>query len=177
MERQKEPNKIERAVTGAVSARGRRGRHLAPARAGSASGRPLNGSVSSHAVHSPLSENHSVILVVAASIRVFVGIPIWITLAVLLIGWPLGSTLITIDDDLPGGWSNPDGKFVPEWRTLWWWADLLLVRGALVAAAFVADEALAVHFAALTLAAAVLMAGTGIPLFLRGLRKEMAHAG
>ena len=98
-------------------------------------------------------------------------------LEALLIGWPLGGTLITIDDDYPGRWSNPDGKFVREWLTPWWWADLLLVRGSLVAAAFGAEEALAGHFAADTLAATVLMAVVGMSLFLRGLRIERAHAG
>lgn len=33
------------------------------------------------------------------------------------VGWPLLGTLVTADDDLPGGWSNPDGTEPPPWRT------------------------------------------------------------
>src|SRR6266446_4251085 len=52
------------------------------------------------------------------------------------IGWPLIGTLITLDDDLPGGWSNPDGKTKPEWKTLTWHLEILLCRGSVVVAAF-----------------------------------------
>lgn len=35
----------------------------------------------------------------------------------ILVGWPLVGTLVTTDDDLPGGWSNPGGTIPPPWRT------------------------------------------------------------
>ena len=40
------------------------------------------------------------------------------------VGWPLLGTLITADDDLPGGWSNPDGTERPPWRTATCWGQL-----------------------------------------------------
>jgi hypothetical protein len=40
------------------------------------------------------------------------------------VGWPLLGTLITADDDLPGGWSNPDGTIPPPWRTGVFWGRL-----------------------------------------------------
>jgi len=33
-------------------------------------------------------------------------------------------TLITLDDDLPGGWDNPDGSRRPEWLTAPYWAQI-----------------------------------------------------
>lgn len=40
------------------------------------------------------------------------------------VGWPVVGTLTTFDDDLPGGWSNPDGTVPPAWRTTVWWGQL-----------------------------------------------------
>jgi hypothetical protein len=117
-----------------------------------------------------------VMLVVAIALRLFLDIPSWLTLAGLIIAWPLVGTLVTIDDDLPGGWSNPDGMAVPEWRTSWWWADLLLVRGSLVVLAFVAEQAFVGRFVVLPLVAAIAMVSIGLPVFLKGVRRENAHA-
>jgi len=44
----------------------------------------------------------------------------------ILVGWPLVGTLVTADDDLPGGWSNPDGTIPPPWRTAAAWGQLLV---------------------------------------------------
>jgi hypothetical protein len=118
----------------------------------------------------------AVLIGVAVLLRVLFEIPAWVAAVALLIGWPVIGTFITIDDDLPGGFSNPDGKSVPEWQTLWWWADLVLVRGALVLCIFVVEEALAGTFKALQLVLAIAMMGVGLPAFLQGVRREMAHA-
>jgi len=40
------------------------------------------------------------------------------------VGWPVVGTFITADDDLPGGFSNPDGTEIPPWRTALWWGQL-----------------------------------------------------
>ena len=117
-----------------------------------------------------------VMLGVAVLARVFFDLPAWAVLAVLVIGWPLFGTIITIDDDMPGGFSNSDDKAVPEWRTLWWWSDLVLVRGALVLCVFVLEKALLGQFAAVPLAVALAMVGVGLPIFLKGVRREIAHA-
>jgi len=115
-------------------------------------------------------------LAVAVAARLLLDVPSWLILAGLTIAWPLVGTLITIDDDLPGGWGNPDGKFVPEWRTLWWWADLLLVRGALVLCLFAVEQAFAGRPAVLPSVAAFAMLCIGLPIFLRGVRRENAPA-
>ena len=117
-----------------------------------------------------------VMLGVAVLSRVLFDLPAWAVLAVLVVGWPLLGTLITIDDDMPGGFSNPNGRAVPEWRTLWWWSDLVLLRGALVLCVFAVEQALTGQFTALPFVAAFAMASAGLPLFLRGIRREVAHA-
>jgi hypothetical protein len=118
----------------------------------------------------------AIMAAISIALRLIWEISSGITLTVLLIGWPLCGTLITIDDDLPGGWSNPDGKVVPEWRTLWWWADLLLVRGAIVVLAFALENASEGHFALHLLVASALMIAVGLPIFLRGVKREIANA-
>lgn len=77
-----------------------------------------------------------VLVVVAVSVSVGASWPAGYVALALFIGWPLIGTLITIDDDLPGGWSNPDDKTTPEWKTLAWNLEILLCRGSLVVAAF-----------------------------------------
>jgi hypothetical protein len=113
---------------------------------------------------------------VAVLARVFFDLPAWVVLAALVIGWPLVGTIITIDDDMPGGFSNPDGKAVPEWRMLWWWSDLVLVRGALVLCVFAVEQALLGQFVAVPLVVALTMVGVGLPIFLKGVRREIGHA-
>lgn len=44
-------------------------------------------------------------------------------------------TFITSDNDLPGGWANPDGTATPVWETLEFWGQLL-GGGAIVSTAF-----------------------------------------
>lgn len=58
------------------------------------------------------------------------GTPVGWCMVVALVVLPLIGLVITVDDDLPGGWSNPDGKVRPPW--LYWesWADLVS-RGAI----------------------------------------------
>jgi len=92
----------------------------------------------------------------------------------LFVGWPPAGTLITIDDDLPGGWSNPDGKSTSEWKTTAWWANILLCRGAMVPL-YIAYEVRADESKARQLvAAAVAMLAVGFPIFLKVLRSNYA---
>src|SRR5262245_3598997 len=42
------------------------------------------------------------------------------------VGWPLLGTLITADDDMPGGWSNRDGSTRPPWLIASFWRQLSL---------------------------------------------------
>ncbi|MBN8727745.1 MAG: hypothetical protein J0H15_08595 [Xanthomonadales bacterium] len=62
---------------------------------------------------------------VTALLCVFINLPLgWSTL-VAVIGLPIMGTFITFDDDLPGGWANPDGTAAPAWETLEFWSQLL----------------------------------------------------
>jgi hypothetical protein len=53
-----------------------------------------------------------------------VGLRFGISAFAAFVGWPLIGTLVTADDDLPGGWSNPDGTVKPPWRTGLFWSQL-----------------------------------------------------
>jgi hypothetical protein len=53
-----------------------------------------------------------------------VGLRFGVSAFVSFIGWPVLGTLVTADDDLAGGWSNPDGSVVPPWWTRSSWAQL-----------------------------------------------------
>lgn len=77
-----------------------------------------------------------ILFIVASVLSLSLGWPIGFVALALFIGWPVIGTMMTIDDDLPGGWSNPGGNSIPEWKTLQWHIDLLLCRGALVVLAF-----------------------------------------
>lgn len=118
----------------------------------------------------------AIMIAIAVVLRFVFDISSAATLGVLLIGWPLVGTLVTSDDDLPGGWSNPDGTVVPEWKTSWWWADLLLVRGAVVLVAFVVEGVLRGELPTAQLVAAIVMMSLGLPIFLRGVRGRFASA-
>ena len=48
----------------------------------------------------------------------------WVTFLI-FVGWPLMGTLVTFDDDLPGGFSNPDGTRIPDWKTREFWLQTL----------------------------------------------------
>ena len=57
---------------------------------------------------------------------------------IFLVGWPVAGLLITLDDDLPGGWSNPDGRSPPPWTYREFWGEILL-RAALSGVGFAVD--------------------------------------
>jgi len=52
---------------------------------------------------------------------------------------PLAGVLITVDDDLPGGFSNPDGSAPGPWRDWENWADLA-ARAAITGIGFSIDR-------------------------------------
>jgi len=61
------------------------------------------------------------------------------TALAVFVGWPIVGTLVTVDDDLPGGWSNPDGTVPPPWVTAWCWG-LLALRFSVAMLAFVVER-------------------------------------
>jgi hypothetical protein len=79
------------------------------------------------------------VAIIAALVAHFtLNLPLGVTFLLFFVGWPVVGTLITIDDDLPGGWSNPDGTVRPPWRAAPFWGQ---VAGgvALSAAGFAID--------------------------------------
>ena len=114
---------------------------------------------------------------VAAVLSVAMSWPIGIVALALFIGWPVVGTLITIDDDMPGGWSNPDGKAVPEWKTLAWHEDILLCRGSIVVVAFAVQTRDDLPLALTLLVAALVMGSFGFPRTLRLIRTQHGPAG
>jgi hypothetical protein len=57
-------------------------------------------------------------------VRFWFGLSLGLSLLIFFVGWPLGGTLVTGDDDLPGGWSNPDGTEQPVWLEAPFWGRI-----------------------------------------------------
>jgi hypothetical protein len=51
-------------------------------------------------------------------------VPFGFSLLIFFVGWPIVGTLITIDDDLKGGWSNPDGTVRAPWLEAPYWGQI-----------------------------------------------------
>jgi hypothetical protein len=52
-------------------------------------------------------------------------VPLGLSFMIFFVGWPIGGTLITIDDDLKGGWSNPDKTVRPPWLEAPFWGQIV----------------------------------------------------
>jgi hypothetical protein len=75
--------------------------------------------------------------ILALGLHCFCGIGWTVSVLLSFVAWPLLGTLITIDDDLPGGWSNPDGTTRPHWLEAPFWGQVCLGLGlTLLVAAF-----------------------------------------
>ena len=77
-----------------------------------------------------------VIVAIAGALAVHFAFALSLGLAffIFFVGWPLVGTLVTIDDDLPGGWSNPDGSVRPPWLESAFWLQIAGGVGISVAA-------------------------------------------
>lgn len=82
-----------------------------------------------------------VALCLALTLYYFLNLAFGLLLLVFFVIAPLGGVLATADDDLPGGWSNPDGRTKPFWLTAKFWA-LVLLRASLVGLGSVIDVGL-----------------------------------
>ncbi len=51
--------------------------------------------------------------------------PAW-AVAAMFLAWPIIGTFVTIDDDLPGGWANPDGDRLLPTETPIYWTNMLV---------------------------------------------------
>lgn len=90
---------------------------------------------------------------------------------VVFVGWPVVGTLVTADDDLPGGWSNPDGTVPPPWCTAWFWG-LLALRFSIAMLAFVVERFLSASGISWVSALAVASAALAVVR----LKRDSSHA-
>ena len=77
-------------------------------------------------------------LALTVGLHVLFNFPLGLTALALFVGWPLLGTFVTADDDLPGGWSNPDGSIRPPWKRAFYWGHIA-VGFAIAFAAFAID--------------------------------------
>lgn len=110
-------------------------------------------------------------LAITLSVYFIFDVSLGYTALAVFVGWPMVGTIVTADDDLPGGWSNPDGTAPPPWVTAWFWG-LLALRVSIAMLAFVVERLLSGSdigtVLALTVGSAVLAAVL--------LWKETSHA-
>lgn len=116
------------------------------------------------------------ISVVALAISLIANWPLGVVSLCLFIGWPIVGTLITIDDDFVDGWSNPDGKTIPEWKTLNWHVEILFCRGSLVLTAFSIQFREEVKLAMLFLVLAIIVGTIGFAKMLPLLKNESSRS-
>jgi len=112
--------------------------------------------------------------IVAIVVHQATGLSLGLLWLALFVGWPLVGTLITLDDDLPGGWSNPDGAAVPPWRDAAFGAQLVFGLAA-AAIGFAHDGRWRTLREMLLLAVAVAFVAVAI-LLLRTARGDRAGA-
>jgi hypothetical protein len=63
-------------------------------------------------------------------VHLWLDVSLGVTLLIFLVGWPVVGTVITLDDDLPGGWSKPDGSVRPPWLQPPFWGMVTAGLGA-----------------------------------------------
>jgi len=114
--------------------------------------------------------------IVAAALHWLLGVQIGFSALIAFLAWPIVGTIITADDDLPGGFGNPSGKAIPPWRTASYWGQLF-GGCALVCIAFLAQLGFSGPWALYFIPAAILSAFACGALLLRARKPARQHAG
>ena len=72
---------------------------------------------------------------VAAGISAWSGIGFWLILPIVAAGWLINGLVIMVEDDLPGGFNNPDGSRTPHYnkKLTWTVRALILILGGITA--------------------------------------------
>jgi hypothetical protein len=109
----------------------------------------------------------------AVAVHVYFGVSLGLALLIFFVGWPLFGTLITIDDDMKGGWSNPDGAVRPPWLQTPFWGQII-VGLAISACGAAIDYGWNTQTGAIFWAVGILGFALAVPMIRKGLRR---HAG
>lgn len=59
------------------------------------------------------------------AVYAFTSIGLGLSFLIFFVGWSVMGTLVTIDDDMKGGWSNPDGSVKPPWLQAPFWGQII----------------------------------------------------
>lgn len=70
-------------------------------------------------------------ITIAAILTFYFRLPYIITLLIIL-SWSAFGQLITLDDELPGGWANSDGDPAITRHAITWLASTVVIIGALI---------------------------------------------
>jgi hypothetical protein len=68
----------------------------------------------------------AIALLGAIAVHLGFDISLGVSILIFFVGWPLVGTLVTLDDDLKGGWSNPDGTVRPPWLQAPFWGQIVI---------------------------------------------------
>ena len=73
--------------------------------------------------------------VVAFALHAFSGMPLWIAFAIVVSAMLLNGLAATLEDDLPGGFNNPDGTETPPYvAKVRWTARVIAIVALLLSA-------------------------------------------
>jgi len=109
----------------------------------------------------------------ALAVHLYFDLSLGLALLIFFVGWPLLGTLITIDDDMKGGWSNPDGTVRPPWLQVPFWGQIIAGL-ALASCGAAIDHGWNTQTGAIFWGAGVFGFVLAVPMIKKGLR---THAG
>ena len=107
----------------------------------------------------------------AVAVHVYFGVSPGLAFLVFFVGWPVVGTLITIDDDMKGGWSNPDGTVRPPWLQAPFWGQII-VGLALSSCGAAIDCGWNTQTGGIFWAAGILGFALAVPMIRKGFRKH-----
>jgi hypothetical protein len=106
----------------------------------------------------------------AIAVYAFTNIGLGLSFLIFFVGWPLLGTLVTIDDDLKGGWSNPEGSVRPPWLQAPFWGQVIAGL-ALSSVGAAIDAGWETQNSVWFWVCALIGFAVAIPMIKRGLRK------
>jgi hypothetical protein len=109
----------------------------------------------------------------AVAVHLYFGLSLSLAFLIFFVGWPLFGTLITIDDDMKGGWSNPDGTTRPPWLQAPFWGQIIAGL-ALASCGAAIDYGWNTQTGAIFWALGIVGFALAVPMIKKGLR---THAG